>query len=478
MGARLKVRLARLALEAKERARREELEFQLKCNKLDAETAIKIRQIELQSQQEAINQPRSSQSASNSLAFDVCSNIALVPPFRETEVEAYFSAFECIATALQWPKEAWPLLLQCRLVGKAQEACAALSIEDSLSYTQVKQAILRTYELVPEAYRQRFHSLKEAPSQTFVEFAKEKVMLFDRWCVASKATDFSSLRELILLEEFRNCVPEQIMVYLNEQKATTLQEAAVLAEEFTLTHKSVFVGKREMASYDNSPRNSNPPFQRSQGAFAKPKSEKQCFYFHHTGHLIADCLTLKCKRKPQPGTRARGVSDYVVNNHITNSVKDDLVESHPDVFRVSVLKSQRRRRKGGNLAPAKDKLPLDHRDSAPETPEMADVSLDKEIKQRGGYCKAPAQRPTFGPGAEGGKSLDARQKFRANEVRRRRGAGDVQGTRQMTNSRKQVGPVSVPVPTTRRELRRFLSLVGALVLAAPDFTKPVKMEHE
>jgi len=58
------------------------------------------------------------------------------------------------------------------------------------------------------------------------------------------------------------------------------------------------------------------------------------------------------------------------------------------------------------------------------------------------------------------------------------GAGDVQGTRQMTNSRKQVGPVSVPVPTTRRELRRFLSLVGALVLAAPDFTKQVKMEQE
>lgn len=82
-----------------------------------------------------------------------------------------------------------------------QVACATLSVEDSLRYDKVKSAILRTYELVPEAYRQR--SLKKSPP-TFVEFAREKGILFDRWCLASIATDFSSLRELILLEEFRN----------------------------------------------------------------------------------------------------------------------------------------------------------------------------------------------------------------------------------------------------------------------------------
>ncbi|TNN31554.1 hypothetical protein EYF80_058294 [Liparis tanakae] len=112
--------------------------------------------------------------------------------------------------------------------------------------------------------------------------------------------------------------------------------------------------------------------------------------------------------------RSRGVGGGdVVNNHVTNSVKDDLVESHPDVFRVSVLnRSQRRKRRGGNLAAAslapgleKDKLPL-HRDFEPETPKMANVSLDKEMQQPGGYCKAPTQRPTFGPGAEGGKSSE------------------------------------------------------------------------
>ena len=75
------------------------------------------------------------------LFFDISRDIAFVPPFRESEVDSYFSAFERIAAALSWPKEFWSLLLQCKLVGKAQEACASLSIEDSLDYKVLKKTV-------------------------------------------------------------------------------------------------------------------------------------------------------------------------------------------------------------------------------------------------------------------------------------------------------------------------------------------------
>ena len=52
---------------------------------------------------------------------------------------------------------------------------------------------------------------------------------------------FNSLRELILLEEFKKCTPDRCVVYLNEQKVVLLNDAAVFADEFVLTHKSVFV---------------------------------------------------------------------------------------------------------------------------------------------------------------------------------------------------------------------------------------------
>ncbi len=159
-------------------------------------------------------------------------HIVLVPQFRETEVDSYFSAFERITTSLHWPKEVWSLLLQCRLFGKAQEVCSTLSLEESLKYESVKSAILRAYELVPEAYRQRFRKHKKSPTQTFVEFAREKGVLFDKWCTASKASDFDTLRELMLLEEFKGCLSEHVVVYLNEQKVLQKVFASVRPEEF------------------------------------------------------------------------------------------------------------------------------------------------------------------------------------------------------------------------------------------------------
>ncbi len=64
-------------------------------------------------------------------------------------------AFERVAGKLRWPRDMWALMLQSNLVGKAQDICAAMPIEDSLNYDLVKTAVLRAYELVPEAYRQK-----------------------------------------------------------------------------------------------------------------------------------------------------------------------------------------------------------------------------------------------------------------------------------------------------------------------------------
>ena len=114
--------------------------------------------------------------------FDPARNIRLVPPFQEKEVDKYFAHFEKVADSLNWPKESWVLLLQSVLVGKAQEIYGSLSVEQSSNYEHVKEAILKAYELVPEAYRQKFRNYLKFDSKTHVEFAREKENLFNRWC--------------------------------------------------------------------------------------------------------------------------------------------------------------------------------------------------------------------------------------------------------------------------------------------------------
>ncbi|KAK7926200.1 hypothetical protein WMY93_008510 [Mugilogobius chulae] len=308
----VRVRIERLKNQKEERER----EFQLKreielkrleleavtareveLKKLEAESALRMRQLELQA---ATQRSVSSQSVvvNPCDAFDVTKNIQLVPVFREAEVESYFGAFERIASALHWPRDVWAVLLQCKLSGKASEACASLSVSDSLNYDKLKTAILRAYELVPEAYRQRFRGLRKSFSQSFVDFAREKSLLFDRWCSASKVSTFASLRELLLIEEFKNCLPERILVYLNEQKVSTLQQAAISADEFALTHKAAFT-REPVSKQTERPVHSN--FQSS----TKPEKPKQCFYCHKFGHLVAECETLKRK---QPVPKPKGVN--------------------------------------------------------------------------------------------------------------------------------------------------------------------------
>ena len=71
--------------------------------------------------------------------------------------------------------------------------------EQSSDYDIVKKEILKAYELVPEAYRQKFRAYKKYESQTYVEFAREKEDFFDKWLTSKKVEkNFDKLRQLLI----------------------------------------------------------------------------------------------------------------------------------------------------------------------------------------------------------------------------------------------------------------------------------------
>lgn len=101
----------------------------------------------------------------------------------------------------------------------------------------MKAAVLRCLELCPEAYRQKLQRLKKNPYQTYVELARDKETLFDRWCTSSDVKDFGKLKQLMLLEQFKNCLPDRVATYLNEHKVCEISKAAVLVDEYVLRTK-------------------------------------------------------------------------------------------------------------------------------------------------------------------------------------------------------------------------------------------------
>ena len=114
---------------------------------------------------------------------------------------------------------------------------------------------------------------------------------------SSRVTDQESLRELVLLEDFKNCLPDRLAVYLNECKVTTLSQAAVLADEFVLTHKSSFIFKQSSGNICDSSFKTTPP--RKTRSPNRNMASVECFYCHKMGHIANECFALKRKHERQ-----------------------------------------------------------------------------------------------------------------------------------------------------------------------------------
>ena len=301
--AREEARELRLA-ELKEARELRELELKAEKEKALLATELEAAAREHELKMASLGKHSPSDKAS---VFDPARNIRLVPPFQEKEVDKYFAHFEKVADSLNWPKESWVLLLQSVLVGKAQEIYGSLSVEQSSNYEHVKEAILKAYELVPEACRQKFRNYMKYDSKTHVEFAREKENLFNRWCHSKEiGQDFKKLKQMVLLEEFKDKVRPDIRSHLDEQKVEELEKAAVMADDYALTHKMSSKsgnpqqkrchgsGNRENISRNMDDRKRQGKSTENVGLVSKvePLKPTSCGHCGKPGHIITKCWKL------------------------------------------------------------------------------------------------------------------------------------------------------------------------------------------
>ena len=336
--------------EEREREDREkEREREREEREKEREFQLRMREIEMQ---ERANQPKQKIEYN----FDVTKHIRLVPPFQEKEVDKYFLHFEKVAENLNWPKEHWTLLLQSVLIGKAREIYTQLGVEQSHHYETVKELILKGYELVPEAYRQKFRNCKKDSNQTHVEFARNKEQLFDRWCCSKKiGQNYDKLRQLVLVEEFKRCIQSDVKTFLCEKQVETLEEAARLADDYYLSHKVSFIAKPKptsshpqnkfmsgnssgMPSQSNTPKPNSTSETKSQYPLSRPT----CNYCKKPGHLVSECLKLKRKlesdeAKPTGLTTLRPRPQSSIKTNTVDIVTKPKSDSTMEIFEPFML---------------------------------------------------------------------------------------------------------------------------------------------
>ena len=284
-----------------------ESEAKIESQKIQAEERVQLEKLALEKAK--LN------ASSGSSHFDPTRHVRLVPPFQEKEVDKYFSYFEKVAENLKWPKEMWTTLLQSVFVGKAREVYSALPIDQTKNYDSVKIAVLKAYELVPEAYRQKFRQLKKDEAITHVEYMRLKEQHLDRWLTSKDiGENYAKLRELVLVEEFKRQIHPEIRTHLDESEVDGAHNAAVRADDYALTHKlgpsrktfgqnnksqgknkgqgKTEETKGETKSSDDPSKHTNTNTGTGSGKSGS-KSKLICYHCKQPGHVMSRCFKLK-----------------------------------------------------------------------------------------------------------------------------------------------------------------------------------------
>ena len=321
----LKLQQQKLEAERRLQERKLEAELELQQIRLQAESELNEKKLQAETEIEVQRLKLTHQEAKIKSDTALLKTTSLVPKFSEREVEQFFQCFERTAETVNWPKEKWTLMIQASLVGKAQRVYTALPKEDAKDYTIVKQAILQAYELVPEAYRQKFRGWKKGNQQSYLEFAKDKELFFDKWCRSEEVETLEDLTQLILVEEFKNCVNPAIRTHLDEKSPKRIADAARLADQFDLTHRAKFnntnVPRKPIGAQIACPASEVAKSDISTNKPANPDSRKlECDFCKRRGHTKDKCWQLHGKpntpnrHKEQPVSCATGKASKVMND--------------------------------------------------------------------------------------------------------------------------------------------------------------------
>ena len=193
---------------------------------------------------------------------------------EEDDIEAYLTTFERLMTAYEVKRERWAFKLASQLVGKAQQAYAAMSAEDASDYDKLKKAILRRYDINEESYRQHFRSATKKPGETNRELVARLVDLAEKWMQG--CTSIAEVTDVVVLEQVTNTLPGDVRVFVKERKPKTSLEAAELADDYLRARKQ-------------NPEATFREEDRKLPEIRPPVGPRRCLRCGKPGHLVRDC---------------------------------------------------------------------------------------------------------------------------------------------------------------------------------------------
>ncbi|KAJ8391236.1 hypothetical protein AAFF_G00095030 [Aldrovandia affinis] len=186
-----------------------------------------------------------------------------MPLYQQGEdMENYLLRFERMAKTWVWPEGQWACRLVPLLTGKALEAYTAMDEERSDVYRDLKEALLRKFDITPETYRLRFRLITAPPGETPRETYDQLKGLYRRW-MHPEIHSKEEIGETVILEQLLKVLPHDMRIWVKEHEPKDGVTAAKLAGQYHDAHRGTPPGSQRQPSYHSNPTRSRETWDNS-----------------------------------------------------------------------------------------------------------------------------------------------------------------------------------------------------------------------
>ena len=162
-----------------------------------------------------------------------------IPPFNEEEdeIDTYIQRFEKLAVFYKWEADDYPILLGTLLRGKALKAYCNLAPDVANNYDELKSALLKYFQVNPNAYRKKFRDSVLESGESYVQLVCRMRQYFDRWLQLSEIQDdYESVCDFMVIDQLLGNCSKELREFLLEKSYANSHEMAESADRYMIAH--------------------------------------------------------------------------------------------------------------------------------------------------------------------------------------------------------------------------------------------------